>query len=64
MNIHKIIVDELRRRGWSAYRLSKETGVAMRTTQHYVAGDHEIRTGQLAKILDALDLRIVRKGGK
>ncbi len=63
----EIIKTELQRRKWSAYRLSKESGLPMRTVQQYMAGTCDLsgeRIAVLCKTL-GLELRPVRrkKGG-
>jgi len=55
---HKIIVDELRRRGWSGYRLSEEAGLPQRAIQFYLAGEHDILAGRLETICRVLGLEL------
>ena len=62
MTIKKAIEDELERRGWSRYRLTKELGDKMpaRTVYAYLSGERDISSERVSKILKALDLKIQR----
>jgi len=55
---HRIVVDELRRRGWSGYRLAKEAGLPQRAIQFYLAGEHDILAGRLETICRVLGLEL------
>lgn len=60
----EMIVREMSRRGWSAYRLGKQSGLSIRTTQQYVGGTCDLagqRIELLCKAL-ALELRPGRRG--
>lgn len=65
MNIRKVIMNECKRRGWSAYRLAKETGLVERTVQTFFQGTRDISSGRASKMLDALGIEMkIRKGGR
>ena len=49
---------ETKRRGWSAYRLGKESGVPIRTVQHYLAGGCDLVGKRIAKLCEALNLEV------
>ena len=61
MSFRQIITKEAERRGWSAYRLAQESGLAMRTVQKYLAGDCDVASERAAAMFDALGLHVVRK---
>ena len=60
------IIDQMGRRGWSGYRLGKESGVPIRTVQEYVRGDCDLSGARIAKLCAVLglELRPVRKAGR
>ncbi len=62
MTIKKAIEDELKRRGWSRYRLTKELEGKMpaRTVYAYLSGERDLSSERVSKILKALDLKIRR----
>jgi ribosome-binding protein aMBF1 (putative translation factor) len=62
MTIKKAIEDELERRGWSRYRLTKELEGKMpaRTVYAYLSGERDLSSERVSKILKALDLKIRR----
>jgi ribosome-binding protein aMBF1 (putative translation factor) len=62
MIIKKAIEDELERRGWSRYRLTKELEGKMpaRTVYAYLSGERDLSSERVSKILKALDLKIRR----
>lgn len=53
-----VIKRELERRGWSAYRLGKESGLPIRTVQAYVAGQCDLMAERVAAMCDALGLEL------
>ena len=61
------IIRELKRRGWSSYRLGQESGVPIRTVQRYTSGGCDLRGESVALMCKALGLRLVpgkkRKSG-
>ena len=62
MTIKKAIEDELERRGWSRYRLTKELEGKMpaRTVYAYLSGERDLSSERASKILKALGLKIRR----
>ena len=64
MSFRKSIKAELRRRGWSAYRLAKEAGLPIRGVQVFLAGQCEMTTDRLAAVCEVLGLELTRKRGK
>ena len=62
MTIKKAIEDELERRGWSRYRLTKELEGKMpaRTVYAYISGERDLSSERVSKILKAIDLKIRR----
>ncbi|MBK8915694.1 MAG: hypothetical protein IPM64_14060 [Phycisphaerales bacterium] len=56
--IREIIVAEARRRGWSCYRLARESGVAERTLQAFFAGERDIASDKADKLFSTLDLEV------
>lgn len=62
----EVIERETKRRGWSAYRLGKESGVPIRTVQHYLAGGCDLVGERIAKLCAALglELRPAQKANK
>ncbi len=59
----EIIIREMKRRGWSSYRLGKESGVSIRTVQRYTSGGCDLLAERVAKLCVTLglELRPVRK---
>ena len=66
MTIREIIRQELKRRGWSYYRLAKELKGKMpaRTVYAYLAGDCDLVSERVSIILESLELTIERKPKK
>ena len=62
-DFRRAIADELDRRGWSKYRLSKESGVNKTSVSEYLRGRREIESAALEQICGALDLRLGRHQG-
>jgi len=62
MTIKKAIEDELERRGWSRYRLTKELEgkLPARTTYAYLSGEQDLSSERVSIILNALGLKIRR----
>lgn len=62
MTIKKAIEDELKRRGWSRYRLTKELEGKMpaRTVYAYLSGERDLSSERVSIILKALGLKIRR----
>ena len=60
MSFRKIIKAELRRRGWSGYRLGKETDLPIRSIQAYLAGQYDMTGERLATVCEVLGLELKR----
>lgn len=62
MTIKKAIEDELKRRGWSRYRLTKELEgkLPARTVYAYLSGEQDLSSKRVSIILNALGLKIRR----
>lgn len=54
----KIVVERMKAKKMTAYKLAKLTGISNQTVGNFVAGTHQMRSDKLAKVLDALDLEI------
>ncbi len=55
---------EVKRRGWSGYRLSKESGLPLRVAQRYVSGETDLRAERAGKLLTLLGYELRRKPTK
>jgi DNA-binding Xre family transcriptional regulator len=55
------IKEEMKRRGWTTYRLTQETGLGKATVYDFLSGDREIQTDSLERICEALDLELRSK---
>jgi len=60
-SFREIIVSEVRRRGWSGYRLGKESGVPIRTIQSFLAGRADLRMAHIETVCRTLGLELRRK---
>ena len=60
MDIRKILLDEIALRGWTPMRLAKDSGVPYSTCQEFMRSNRTIGIDKASKMLDALDLKIVR----
>ncbi|MHC4165591.1 MAG: hypothetical protein ACYSWQ_01385 [Planctomycetota bacterium] len=60
MTIRQIILKDLKRRGWSRYRLVKELdgAIPMSTIYDYLGGETDLGSDRVSIILQALGLRI------
>jgi len=56
--IREAIRNELKRRGWSAYRLAKEAGLPKRTVQAYLAGTFDTSSERAARMLQVLGIEL------
>ena len=56
----EVIIREMKRCGWSSYRLGQESGVPIRTVQRYTSGGCDLVAERVALLCKALGLRIVR----
>ncbi len=54
----EIIQKEVGRRGWSAYRLGKESGVPIRTVQAYLSGTCDLSGERIAVLCKTLGLEL------
>lgn len=52
------IEEQLKRKGWTKYRLFKESPVPKSTVYGFLNGNREIESGALEKICDTLDLEL------
>jgi predicted transcriptional regulator len=50
-----LIRGEVLRRGWTAYRLSKESGISEPTARRFLAGHHDPSLSNIEKILHSLE---------
>lgn len=66
IDFRKEIRRELKRLGWSAYRLAKTAGLPLRGVQAYVAGEKDTTSARLSKLLGVLgfELKRPRKRGR
>ena len=58
MDVHEIIRDELRRRGWSQRELCRRTGMLPHQLCEYLSGNRDLYVNTLQRILKALELEI------
>ena len=58
--IHKAILNELKRRGWSRYRLVQSLRGKMpsSTVYQYLSGYRDLNSRRVSLILDALDIKL------
>ena len=52
------VLREMKRRGWSSYRLGKESGVPIRTVQSYTSGSCDLMAERVAKLCVTLGLQL------
>jgi hypothetical protein len=66
MTIRQTILEELKRRGWSRYRLVKELdgAIPMSTIYDYLSNETDLGSDRVSIILQALDLQITRNKHK
>ena len=60
MNFLRTVTAELTRRKWSQYRLAKESGVPQQTLSRWLAGESNLNSESLAKVLACLGFKITR----
>lgn len=60
--IRRAIATEMKRRDWTAYRLSQEARVSPDPIYKFLAGTREITTATLEPVLKALGLTIGNAG--
>jgi transposase len=58
MDFRLIVLDELKKRGISRYRLAKETGIGYSTIREWLAQKHDLPSEKLQIILKYLKLEI------
>ena len=58
MSFRKIVQAEAKRRGVSGYRLAKESGVAMRSVQAFLAGESDMASENVFKVAAVLGLEL------
>ena len=58
MGFRRIIQAEARRQGLSGYRLSKESGVAMRSVQAFLAGESDMASENASRVAAVLGLEL------
>lgn len=59
-SFRRSILQELKRRGWSHYRLAKESSLPERSVFAYLAGDRDMSGERVAALCDAIGLKLVR----
>ena len=64
VSFRQIVKLELRRRGWSGYRLAKETGLPIRSVQVYLSAQCDMSGERLAAVCDVLGLELKRRSGR
>ncbi len=60
MSFQELIRREAKRQGLSGYRISKLSGIPMRTVQAYLAGDSDLAGRRIEKIARVLGLGLGR----
>ena len=60
IDFRREIKRELKRLGWSAYRLAKASGMPLRGVQAYIAGEKDATGERLAKMLTVLEFELKR----
>lgn len=68
MDLRQLIIDSMKSRGWSVYRLAKESGLPGPTVYPYIRGDRDLRGKAIGQLCEALGLEVrqagqQRKGG-
>lgn len=58
MNIRAIVIQEAKRRGMSGYAIAKAAKLPMRGVQSFLAGEKEMRSDRLGKVLDVLGITL------
>ncbi len=66
IDFRREIKREMKRLGWSAYRLAKASEMPIRGVQQYIEGTRDATGERLSKMLEALgfDLKRPRKRGR
>ena len=60
IDFRREIKREMKRLGWSAYRLAKASGMPIRGVQQYIEGTRDATGERLSKMLKALGLELKR----
>jgi len=60
--LRRDITGAMHRQGYSARRLSNESGVGYLTVRRFLNGSHDTTTDRLVLILDVLGLAVQQKG--
>lgn len=60
IDFRKEIRAEMKRRGWSAYRLAINAGLPLRGVQAYISADRDATGERLAAMLDVLGIELKR----
>jgi transcriptional regulator with XRE-family HTH domain len=59
-----VIRAEVKRQGWTAYRLAKEHGISEPTARRFLNAQHDPSLSNVEKLLDAIGWTIAPKGRK
>ena len=62
IDFRREIKQELKRLGWSAYRLAKAAGLPLRGVQAYISGEKDTTSARLSKLLGVLGFELKRPG--
>ncbi|MCH8854073.1 MAG: helix-turn-helix transcriptional regulator [Planctomycetes bacterium] len=60
IDFRREIKRELKRLGWSAYRLAKASGMPLRGVQAYIEGTRDATGERLSKMLTVLEFELKR----
>ena len=61
IDFRREIKRELKRLGWSAYRLAKTAGLPLRGVQAYIAQENDTTSVRLSKVLEVLGFELKRQ---
>ena len=62
IDFRREIKREMKRLGWGAYRLAKESGLTIRGVQAYIEGTRDASGERLSKMLKVLGFELKRPG--
>jgi transcriptional regulator with XRE-family HTH domain len=64
ISLADVLRAEIGRRGWTAYRLAKESGISEPTARRFLAGANDPTLSNIEKVLGALEWTVAPKIGR
>jgi hypothetical protein len=64
VSLADVLRAEIERRGWTAYRLAKESGMPLPTARRFLLGLNDPTLSNVEKILASIDWTIAPKAGR